>query len=122
MAEADMDDGGSGESGYLGGLITGLLLGAAAALLLAPKPGGEFRHDLAEGASKLKDKAGSLGGTVSDTARELKARGEDVVSDVRALGEDVRAAGEEPLADAADYAQAMTEDNTDGARNGAENV
>jgi gas vesicle protein len=101
------DDGGGG---YLRGVITGLLFGAAAALLMAPKPGGALRQDLAEGASKLKDKAGSLGGSVADTvadsARELTNRGEDAVADVRATGQDA-------LADAADYAEAVKAEDKD---------
>ena len=75
-------------SGYFRGLLAGLLVGAAAALLLAPKEGGAFRRDLAKGASKLKDKAADLGGNVTDSARDLKHIGEDLVTNVRSSGSD----------------------------------
>jgi gas vesicle protein len=111
------DDGGGG--GYLRGVITGLLFGAAAALLMAPKPGGALRHDLAEGASRLKDKAGSLGGsvadTVADTAQGLRERGQDVATNVQGAGNDA-------LADAADYAQAMKEESKGGEHDVIETV
>jgi gas vesicle protein len=70
-------------SGYWRGLITGVIIGAAAALLLAPTRGDEIRHDLSAGASKVKDRAADLSGTVAETARDLKDRGQDLVSTAR---------------------------------------
>lgn len=78
-----------GGGGYLRGMVTGLLFGAAAALLMAPKRGEELRGELADNAYKLKDKAGDMGTTVAGTARDLKARGEELVSNVRSRGGDV---------------------------------
>ena len=45
------------DNGYFRGLVTGVLVGAAAALLLTPKRGGELREGIAEGAHNLKDRA-----------------------------------------------------------------
>ena len=79
-------------SSYVSGILTGLLLGAVTALLLAPRRGKELRHELAEGASKLKDKAGDLGGTVAgtvaETARDLKERSGELVASVHPQGND----------------------------------
>lgn len=66
------------ENGYIGGLVTGLLLGAAAALLLAPKKGGDMRGEIALGADSLKDKVVDLGGgvveVVSDKIEDVKEK------------------------------------------------
>lgn len=86
-------------AGYFRGLVTGLLFGAAAALLLAPKKGDDLRQDLAEGAVKLKDRAGTIGGNaaesfeeavdnIGDKARELKEHGTEALADARStIGE-----------------------------------
>jgi len=75
--------------GYFRGLVTGLLFGAAAALLLAPKRGEDLRHDLAENATKLKGKASDLGSTVAATASDLRGRTEEFAGTVRAKGSEV---------------------------------
>jgi len=86
-------------AGYFRGLVTGLLFGAAAALLLAPKKGDELRHDLAEGAVKLKAKAGTMGGSpaetlegavdnIGDSARGLKGQGSEALADARSAVEE----------------------------------
>ncbi|HEY0076295.1 MAG TPA: YtxH domain-containing protein [Abditibacteriaceae bacterium] len=79
--------------GYWRGVITGLLFGAAAALLLAPKRGEEIRQEIAENASQLKDKAGDFGSnlthTVSDKAQALKEQSAGVISQARHKGEEL---------------------------------
>ncbi|MDQ3815656.1 MAG: YtxH domain-containing protein [Armatimonadota bacterium] len=75
--------------GYLRGLVTGLLFGAAAALLLAPKRGEDLRQDLAEKGTRIKAKASDLGGTVAGTARDIRSRTEEFASTVRAKGSEV---------------------------------
>jgi gas vesicle protein len=52
-------DEGVGSGGFLSGLVVGTALGAAAAMLFAPKPGWEMRRDLA-------DTAGDLGQAAKD--------------------------------------------------------
>ena len=74
------------DNGYFRGLVTGLLFGAAAALLLAPRSGGELRGGIAEGAGKVKDRAGEWGGGVAGTISE-KAHG--VVESAHHLAENV---------------------------------
>jgi gas vesicle protein len=72
--------------GYFRGLVTGVLVGAAAALLMAPKRGEEMRQELAEGAGRFREKADELKGRaeglstrVSETAQELKERGQHLM-------------------------------------------
>ena len=89
-------------SGYWRGLVTGVIVGAAAALLLTPKKGDELRHELADGASKLKDKAGTLG----EKAGELKERGVEALHNLRGDAEDALAG---TLEDAGEIAGEMNE-------------
>lgn len=74
-------------AGYWRGLITGLLFGAAAALLLSAKKNDEQSAGLADSASRLKDKATGLGGSLgalSEQVQSLKER----VTELRADNED----------------------------------
>ena len=48
----------SRKSGFFAGLVWGSLVGAAVALLYAPKAGKELREDLTERAHEYKDLAG----------------------------------------------------------------
>ena len=74
--------------GYWWGLVTGILVGAGAALLLAPRPGEELREEIVEGAGSLKERAGEwkgeVGATLADKAHELKVRGEEAIGSARA--------------------------------------
>ena len=51
-------------------LTAGAVVGAAAALLLAPKTGAETRKALADSAGKLVDSAGKVKETVSETLQK----------------------------------------------------
>jgi gas vesicle protein len=82
--------------GYLRGLVTGVLLGAATMLLLAPKRGDEMRQDLVEGAGRFREKADELkgrteglGARVNETAQELKERGQQLVECAKERGASV---------------------------------
>jgi gas vesicle protein len=114
--------------GYWRGVITGLLFGAAAALLLAPKRGEEIRQEIAENASQFKDKAGDFGSnlthTVSDKAQALKEqsagvisqarhKGEELVADAGAAVQDAREHITETVADLKDKAQDKVADLKD---------
>jgi len=105
------------DAGYFRGIVTGLMLGAAAALLLTPKRGTELRHDLAEGAGKLKDKAGDLGGnvagtvagTVSESAHTLKERGEELVATVLHKSDDALDGAKDYAAEATAHAREVAD-------------
>jgi gas vesicle protein len=75
----------SESGGYLRGIVTGLLFGAVTALLLTPRRGEEIRQELAESATKLKDKAGELGGSLGENVGgklgDLKERGQSLLPD-----------------------------------------
>ncbi|HSJ38269.1 MAG TPA: YtxH domain-containing protein [Planococcus sp. (in: firmicutes)] len=79
----------SGSGSFLAGALVGVIIGAAAALLLAPKSGKEFRGDLNTQVSSLKEKTQSLD---SDTGSEgagfkqqLKEQSSKVVDKVKAI-------------------------------------
>lgn len=72
--------------GYFSGIITGAVLGAVGALLLAPKKGEELRNDLSENAEGLKDKGATLKSAVTDAAADLKARGAELITSAKEKG------------------------------------
>ena len=58
----------------LAGIGIGVLVGAVAGLLLAPKSGEETRDDLSKSMNDLSDKVGELGRTVSARVTESVGR------------------------------------------------
>lgn len=58
------NEGFAGGAGFALGIVAGVVVGAGVALLFAPKPGREMRHDLGE-------QMGSLGKKVADKYRDL---------------------------------------------------
>ncbi len=63
-------------AGILGSaLAIGVLVGASAALLLAPQSGEEFRSDLADGTRRLRGRAGSAWDDLRDELRWAAHRG-----------------------------------------------
>ncbi|MGC2744788.1 MAG: YtxH domain-containing protein [Candidatus Angelobacter sp.] len=64
-------------SNALGWLLAGIAVGAAAALLLAPSTGRELRHAIAGGFLRM---FGSIGNTISQQTRDLRARGSNLLS------------------------------------------
>ena len=90
------------------GAFVGSVIGAAAALLLAPKPGTEFRTDVAAQAVTLKDKSVELTGVAKEKtaqiAAQVKEQSTQVIDKVKsakapAVTDDgtVSSEGEEPL-------------------------
>lgn len=63
-------------TGSFGTFVWGLLLGAAAALLYAPRSGRETRRELTESATRIRDKA-------ETRVREVQRQVEETVHDVR---------------------------------------
>jgi gas vesicle protein len=74
------------KSGYFGGLVTGLIFGGVAALLLAPKKGEELRGDLSQTGEKLKDRASSVGATVGIAALDVKDHSVELLNSVKEKG------------------------------------
>jgi gas vesicle protein len=61
------NEGFAGGAGFDLGVVAGVVVGAGVALLFAPKPGRDLRHDLGES-------MGSLGRKVADKYRDLSHR------------------------------------------------
>lgn len=66
----DQDDN-SGAGSFLFGALVGGVIGAAAALFLAPKTGSEMRQDFSTQAGQLKDKSIELSSVAKQKANEL---------------------------------------------------
>ena len=81
------DESGSYSKGMLFGLLTGGALGAALALLFAPKSGSELRAELAEKTNTYVDKTGDAINNASEKARQIvndgRQRAEHIVEDAR---------------------------------------
>lgn len=60
---------------FVAGFLLGGLLGAALALLFAPKSGEEIRHTLASSAEQWRDRADEVLSKVKTTAEEVSQRG-----------------------------------------------
>ncbi|CAI6014755.1 YtxH domain-containing protein [Cohnella sp. JJ-181] len=69
---------------FLIGALSGAALGAAAALLLAPKPGKELRKDIADKAQLVGDKTAELGKAAGSAAQTLAKKSADWAGEVRA--------------------------------------
>ncbi len=87
------DTGGSGGLGFMAGLLTGALVGAGIAMLLAPKTGVELRGQLNEQAQKLGEQAQKLGTLAAEqykkageVATEWAGRSREFVDRARADG------------------------------------
>ena len=61
--------------------VWGALIGAAAALLLAPKSGAETQQELKERARRLRDRAEEKAGELQDTLQDAFSQGRQQVED-----------------------------------------
>jgi gas vesicle protein len=68
---------------FLAGLGLGALLGAAAALLLAPKAGEDTRQDIACAAEEIKDKACKMVKDLSESSEELVKKSKDLLDSTK---------------------------------------
>ena len=93
--------------GYFRGLVTGVLIGAGVALLLAPKRGEELRDELAQNAAEWKDKAAA--GSLADRAQELKDRAAELSHTVAQRAQELKNKSQ----DIADAAEKPADDSTD---------
>lgn len=99
--------------GYIRGLVTGVLIGAGAALLLAPKRGEELRDELAQNASVWKEKATGSGSTLAERAQELKERATELGQTVSQKAQEYKAKGQDALEEVAENASDVIDDVTE---------
>lgn len=69
------------QANAVAGFVTGLLVGAIGALLLAPKSGKEMRADIAEGAKIGAEKVKDVSQKIAESAKELSQKTADTVKD-----------------------------------------
>ncbi|MFD1927086.1 YtxH domain-containing protein [Sporosarcina siberiensis] len=78
----------SNASSFLVGAIVGGVIGAAAALFLAPKTGKEMREDFSTQATHLKDKSIEISTVAKDKASEYTSVAKDKASEYTAVAKD----------------------------------
>lgn len=87
MAEYEQGERSGFSKGLLIGLFTGGAVGAALALLFAPKSGRELRSDITEMTNKYIDKAGDIVNAANERSREIinegRSRAENIVDEAR---------------------------------------
>jgi gas vesicle protein len=83
----------SSGGGFTVGLLCGAALGAAVALLLAPKPGAELRRDVATTSDRLKRRAVQAYNGAIAPVDDLTSRAAGVVEDLAARSADALDAG-----------------------------
>jgi gas vesicle protein len=88
----------SGGAEFLAGLIIGGLIGAAAALLLAPQPGEETRAELREKGIELRERVIELSEEARRKAEELQTEGLAAVETQKARVEDAIEEGKKAAA------------------------
>jgi gas vesicle protein len=71
------------------GVVTGSLLGAALAVLFAPKSGSDMRQDLVSGAGELGQTAKERWEDVSASASSAVEKGRDAYEQARTTGQEV---------------------------------
>jgi gas vesicle protein len=107
--------------GYWRGLVTGLMIGAGTALLLAQKKSGNGDSDVVEGIGKLKEKVTDIGsGAVEaigdklagakDKITSLRATDDDNVEELVATDENQSNDADDALADTVDDAETVAEE------------
>ena len=78
----------SSSGSFLMGAVVGGVIGAAAALFLAPKTGKEMRDDFSTQAVQLKNKSIELSSTAKDKAADLTATAKDKAADFTSTAKD----------------------------------
>lgn len=68
---------------FLAGMGLGALVGAVAALLMAPKPGSETRQDLANAAEEMKVKASKVAQNLSESSEDLLKKSKEMIGATR---------------------------------------
>jgi len=68
---------------FLAGMGLGALIGAAAALLVAPKPGSETRQDILNATDDLRAKANKVVHDISESSEELVKKSKELLESTR---------------------------------------
>ncbi|WP_055105227.1 YtxH domain-containing protein [Paenibacillus ihumii] len=114
MNKEEMDCSVQSGSTFTKGLIIGALLGAAAALLYAPKPGRELRSDLSEKLSAATDKskevAAVVGEKATDLAKNVTEKTTDLAKTVSASAGNILSSAKEASADVAEDVKRASDD------------
>ena len=74
------------DSGFLMGMLTGITVGVGLGMLFAPQAGSDLRHQIADSASTLKQKAGEHYDQTAARVQDAMGRGKEVVQDAVARG------------------------------------
>ncbi len=83
----------------LAGIGLGAIIGAAAGLLFAPKPGAETREDVKKAVEDLKTKAEDLAGEISASVDDLVHKSRELVEGAKAKVEQGIEAGKQVVAE-----------------------
>lgn len=81
----------TGAGGFVVGLLCGAALGAAVALMFAPKAGSELRQTLYESTGDMRKKAQDAYGQATETVNDYVAKGKTAVERGRQAFENTRA-------------------------------
>jgi gas vesicle protein len=84
--------------GVLGGMLIGALVGAAAALLLAPQSGKDTRRQIQEKSIELRDRTTEL---VDDTMTKVRTNANKITMDLKSRGEEMATEQLENVSEAA---------------------
>lgn len=82
---------------FLAGLGVGALIGAAAALMMAPKSGTETRGDLKSMSDELAAKAGKVTKELTESSQELLKKGKELVEATTVKVHDAVDAGKQAM-------------------------
>lgn len=83
---------------FLAGMGLGALIGAAAALLLAPKSGEETRDDLKHAAEDLRSKADKVIHDLSESSEELVKKSKEIIEGTKTKVQQAIDAGKQAMA------------------------
>ncbi len=83
---------------FMAGLGLGALIGAIAALLLAPKSGQETREEIARAAEELKKKANKVVEELTESAEELTKKSKELLETTKVKVQSAIEAGKEAMA------------------------
>ena len=102
----------SNDGSSIAWFLAGMTVGAAVAILFAPKSGEETRHSIAEAASRGKDLAERKSREVVEFGRDAYTQGRDLADSAKEASKEVIDRGKKALADLAPKADASAASET----------